>query len=190
MPDMKELPSLLKSLSYKLEDVAVSKEFFFGTISGGKLGEVEASLRATGDLCNVGVIVGLLDSAPERARYSLLGQMLELNFDHPLAHTSLVQAPVQPVEGSSSDEPDRITLIVAESSFFWPNTIEQRLDARMTALYAIAFAASQLLASRGAISNTNPFYSRLKGASSPVGREDFPTKQSLANATATDRIKS
>jgi hypothetical protein len=75
---------------------------------------------------------------------------------------------------ASEQQWTRVSVIVAETSFFWRNATKSRMDARAGALHALSLAASQQLATRRAISNTNPFYERLTGSSSPVGREDFP----------------
>jgi hypothetical protein len=174
MPNMRELVTLFESNGYGVSEPTIGEHHLFGWVTGGKLDPIRAIARATDDLCNVGSIVGVFDGVPERNRYSLLTTLLELNFDHPLACISMVRAPADDKDVTSPSEKSEIGILVAETSFFWTGSTAKRLEDRMEAIRAIMFAASQQMASRGALSNTNPFYDRLRGATSPVGREGFP----------------
>ncbi len=175
MPDLKELKNLLEKHGYKLESPVFSERNLIALISGGKLEDMSVVMRATDDVCNLGIVIGLFEAVAERNRYSLLMSLLELNFNHPLAHTSFVRVrvPDSSEQKTQIGEAEHRGIILAETSFFWPGMTQERFDARAKALNAIAFAASQHLATRDALSNTNPFYHRLKGASSPVSRQDF-----------------
>lgn len=167
MPDLSTLVARLKDYGYSCNLESVDADLLFVRISSGELKEVTAALRANQELCNVGIMLGLLQAVGERQRYGLAMALLELNFEHPLARVGLFRA-----RAEEKDKP-ALGILVAESSFFWPDLTNERFDQRMKGLRAIAERASNHLAARDALSNTNPFYSHLMTTRSPVRREDF-----------------
>lgn len=167
MPSLKRFREQLEQYGYTLRESSVDDNLA-GFLTGGRLGEVDAILRVSEKVCNVGVLLGLYESVPERRRYSLLVALLELNFEHPFAHASLFRVP----DSENKDEFET-AILVAESSFFWTEMTQEKFDTRIESLIALAEAASKELASRDAISMTNAFYERLKSRRSPVQRETF-----------------
>ena len=168
MPDVNRLEPILVGYGYRLGDPVVVGGTFSCQLGGEELGETEPYLRATELFCNVGMVVGVLDAALPRGRYSLVLDLLELNFEHPLARISMFRAPSQ-----KNDDP-HVGVLVAETSFYWSEITEEKFDGRMKALRAIAHDASELLAAKHALSKVNPFFAKLKSPQPPVERADLP----------------
>lgn len=164
---MIEFITALKKFGYSVDLSFSAEDSAFGNLTGGKLGDLNAMIRAREDFCNIGIILGLFDAVRERDRYSLLFDLLQLNFNHPLSRVSLFRA--TPLGGKDPV----LGILIAETSFFWKPIPEDQFDKRVSALMAIAKAASSALAAKGAISATNPFFKELRPIESPIEREDI-----------------
>ena len=125
-------------------------------ITGGELAEVTAFFRSDSDFCTAAFVIGVMQAVPERLRFSLLLDLLELNFGHPLASISLFRS------GSQKDDSEGFYLILAQTAFFGPECTKEKVDGRLQALRAVGLAASKILAAKEGISNSNPFYPRLR----------------------------
>ena len=140
-------------------------------IAGGKLGDISAHFRARDDLCNVAIMLGILDSVEEPDRYGLLVDLMELNYKHALARVSLFRVP--PRGGDESV----VAILAAESSFFWTASKPETFNTRMESLYSLAHNASKLLSVKNGLSRVNPFYSGMKQAPPAVERIDHSTTE-------------
>jgi hypothetical protein len=155
VPTIIEIQEKIRELGYDVVGEAKAPDAPYIDITGGPLEEVAAFVRLSQDFCVVAFFIGVMQAVPERVKYSLIFDLLELNFSHPLANICLLQTKIETSEGPTQ-------LVLAQSSFFSSDINKQDLDARMRNLRAIGLAASRLFAGRDAISNVNPFYSQLK----------------------------
>lgn len=165
MPAMTDLVNEFRRFGYEVPTTDAEHQYF--TARGGRLGELSVWVRWREEFCSVGLLIGIMEAVPVKHRYSLLVDMLELNFEHPLGRLCLARA-------GTSEKEAGTQVILAETSFFFHALTQTKLDGRMDALAALALAASKLLAVRGAITDSNPFYEQLK-AVIPIPTDQPPS---------------
>lgn len=157
MPELVGLVHKIGEFGYACEELQQEERRVTCVVSGAQLGNMRSFLVANEEVCSVGAFLGELDQIPSHSRYSLLVDLLELNFIERLASISLLRA-----SQDAEADPPSVPVVLAETVFFWPDISPTKFNGRMRALRHIARAASQLLAARGGLAESNPFYQELR----------------------------
>ena len=156
----------IKSYGYHLESLNSAPDMDFAFISGKSLGHNSAVIRSSDKICNISIVIGILDAIPSPHKESIAIDALELNAIHPLARISALK-----VSGSDGQETRYYMLLIAETSFFHTEMTQEKFDARADAVDRVGFAFSKSLSSKGFLSQHNPWYSRLQTGTEPSPSE-------------------
>ena len=168
MPHVDMLERQLVEFGYELRESEMAERTLFGWLSGGALGTLRTTIRATDSSCTLGVFLGILDVVPEPHRYTLLLDLLELNYSHLFGRVCMFRAT------DPKSKTPTYGIIVAETTFFWTELTKAKLDGRTEGLYSISLAASRILAGKDGIVKANPFYKELRPSPPPVARQSLP----------------
>lgn len=164
---MGSLDKLKESLGLFGYEVDISKPTggrVTGTITGGKFDSVTAAFRASEKLCNLGIMVGVVEAAKPASRMALLSDCMELNTKHPLAKVGILR-----IQGSDDDASAIYSILLAETSFFHTELTEHKFDSRAEAVCSMAFSASKILSIHDALPSWSSWFERLSAGEEPTG---------------------